>query len=415
MSDNSRARLHALLGEACELEHALCCSYLYAAFSLRRDVSEGLDWQSQQMARQWASRVYHIAAQEMLHLAQAWNILTATGGSAYYDRPVFPQPARVFPLKVALSLRRFDLSTLDRFLVYESPGEAAIALEGMALAELWPIDEHHPYSHVGELYREIARIIAASEEMHLFVGARDRQRDRRHVDFYDIITVTDRKSALAAIDRITLQGEGSSSEQGGTAAQREDSHFGVFSAMRAQLVASRADLGLPVADNPYLRSGIRQQFINKSAAFADAGIVTTPITDDYARYAIDLFNDVYVAMLQALAHLFEAEGRNSRHLERVSRAAIELMITVIKPLGEAICRLPSGKEGINAGPSFEIARHLRLPPDQTVAAEVLADRLRQLASHGTLLRHAPGDHAAQPQVVGATLNLVRIATTLEGK
>jgi hypothetical protein len=37
----SRSDLLKLLCEATELEHGIACSYLYAAFSLKRDISEG--------------------------------------------------------------------------------------------------------------------------------------------------------------------------------------------------------------------------------------------------------------------------------------------------------------------------------------------------------------------------------------
>ena len=39
---DSREELVYLLGEACELEHGLLCEYLYAQFSLKRGVDEGI-------------------------------------------------------------------------------------------------------------------------------------------------------------------------------------------------------------------------------------------------------------------------------------------------------------------------------------------------------------------------------------
>ena len=45
----SREELVYLLGEACELEHGLLCEYLYAQFSLKRSVEEGVT--AQQLAR----------------------------------------------------------------------------------------------------------------------------------------------------------------------------------------------------------------------------------------------------------------------------------------------------------------------------------------------------------------------------
>ena len=38
----SRSELLKLLSEACELEHGLACSYLYAAFSLKQDLGEAV-------------------------------------------------------------------------------------------------------------------------------------------------------------------------------------------------------------------------------------------------------------------------------------------------------------------------------------------------------------------------------------
>ena len=38
----SREELVYLLGQACEIEHGLMCEYLYAQFSLKRGLDEGL-------------------------------------------------------------------------------------------------------------------------------------------------------------------------------------------------------------------------------------------------------------------------------------------------------------------------------------------------------------------------------------
>ncbi len=402
--ETTRSRLLALLAEACELEHALCCSYLYAAFSLKRDVADGLDWRQQQIARRWASRVYHIAAQEMLHLAQAWNLMRAFGGSPYYDRPPFPQPARHFSLNVALSLRRFDEATLQRFLVYENPGDVTLESAAFAGGVLWPIDEGFDFLHVGELYREIARIIAQSDEGTLFVTPRSGQRGTAAIDFHDIVEVTDTASALAAIDRITEQGEG-------TAADREDSHFGVFTAILDEIRRMPDDVALPVADNPFVRSGHHVGQVEDDPGFARAGILVTQVTDPAAIHAMDVFDDAYVLMLQALAHAFATDDHAAART--ASACAIELMITVLKPLGEAICRMPSGANGLNAGPTFVLGRHVALPEDGAVARRLMGERLDQLAAHAAAL---VGSGALDPlpagQVGSAAANLARLAAAL---
>jgi len=76
----TQSDLLKLLCEAAELEHGIACSYLYAGFSLKRAMSEGgMTWEEQQKVRRWASQIYFIASQEMLHLALVWNLTTAIG------------------------------------------------------------------------------------------------------------------------------------------------------------------------------------------------------------------------------------------------------------------------------------------------------------------------------------------------
>jgi len=408
----SRARLLSLLSEACELEHALACSYLYAAFSIKRDIADGITWAEQQRNRLWASRIYHVAAQEMLHLAQAWNLLAAVGGMPYYARPNFPLAARHYPLNVALVLRRFDLATLDRFLYYEAPAhnDPRAPYRPLPPDASWPIDESFPYASVGELYDEIRHVIGHIEEQRLFLRPGVRQAGPQLVDFADVIPVVGRASASAAIDRITLQGEGVTED-------REDSHFGVFRAIRRELTAIEAQLGPvppahPVADNPYVR---RRRDQIPAAVFPSAGdgIETTEIIDELAVLAVDLFDDIYVSMLQAMAYAFVNVDADSPTVAALARASLELMTTVIKPLGEAVCQLPSGQPGVNAGPTFALSRHSYLPDAGDVSRVVYGERLVELAGHAHLLAAAAGVHnvpwPARRQLEGAAGNVARIA------
>ena len=55
----SRSDLLSLLSEACELEHGLACSYLFTAFTVKSDVSEGgLTERQLQRVRGWAEHIY---------------------------------------------------------------------------------------------------------------------------------------------------------------------------------------------------------------------------------------------------------------------------------------------------------------------------------------------------------------------
>jgi hypothetical protein len=133
----SRSDLLKLLCEATELEHGIACSYLYAAFSLKRDISEGgITWDEQQKIRRWAAQLYFIASQEMLHLALVWNVTTAIGGTPYYLRPNFPQNTKYYPLNVPIELEPFGLRSLRRFILYEHPQQGPPGLDVKELLRL---------------------------------------------------------------------------------------------------------------------------------------------------------------------------------------------------------------------------------------------------------------------------------------
>ena len=89
-----RRRLVALLTEAAELEHALMCQYLYAAFSMKRHVSEGVTWAQLELMRRWEASIMLIARQEMEHLGLVCNLLTAIGEAPWLTRPNLPLSPR---------------------------------------------------------------------------------------------------------------------------------------------------------------------------------------------------------------------------------------------------------------------------------------------------------------------------------
>jgi hypothetical protein len=404
----TRARLLSLLSEACELEHALSCSYLYAAFSIKKDLEEGLSWEQQQLCRRWASQIFHVAAEEMLHLAQAWNLLTAVGGSPYYARPNFPQPAKHFPLPVALLLRRFDAATVERFTYYENPvhEHAELPRAEVPPGAGWPIDESFSFASVGQLYGECRRILETLDERNLFLGELDRQVGRDLVDFPNLVEVTGRSSAVRAIEMITEQGEG-------TPRGRQDSHYDVFVQLLEQVRAlpSTFDPARPVVDNPYVRSRRDQVVPHVVPSFASAGITATALTDRMAILSVDLFDDAYVSMLQSLAYVFSNATKEAHELKRFASAALDIMMTVIRPLGEAITRMPSGAPGTTAGPTFAMTRHAQLPSPPEAARRVFGERLQQLAGHASELRSIASDlPGLAAQLRGVETNLGLIAT-----
>jgi rubrerythrin len=78
-----REELLYLLGEAAEVEHAACCIYLYAAFTLRAEPGEGLTAAQVPAVAAWKRTINQIALQEMIHLALVNNLLAALGRHAW--------------------------------------------------------------------------------------------------------------------------------------------------------------------------------------------------------------------------------------------------------------------------------------------------------------------------------------------
>jgi hypothetical protein len=116
----SREQLFHLLAEAAEIEHSLMCSYLYAAFSLRRD-GEGLTPTQHEAVKRWRSAVVGVAVEEMGHLVILANLATAIGARPHFSRPNFSVSSGYFPCSVVVELSRFSAETLEHFIFLERP------------------------------------------------------------------------------------------------------------------------------------------------------------------------------------------------------------------------------------------------------------------------------------------------------
>ncbi|MBL0726109.1 hypothetical protein JI745_00235 [Piscinibacter sp. HJYY11] len=394
----SRSQLLSLLSDACELEHGLLCTYLFAAFSLKQDLSEGgMTWQQQQKVRSWASQLYAIAAEEMLHLAQVWNLLAAIGGMPYYQRPRFPQPATYYAMNLPLKLAPFGADCLKRFIMYELP--AHVSPEDVAQTLGLPKDQS-PTSQdvtVGELYGQILSGFQTIPEAQLFVGNDDRQIGQDVVDFPDLIKVADRKTAAAAIQMIVGQGEGTSRED-------MNCHYGLFLRVLAEFeaeVAASDDAFAPVrivAENPTTRvEGFEAEY--------GVSLIEDPYTHRVAAH----FNEVYGLAMRMLQFTFSSTevGDVAKSFASV---AIVVMATVLKPIGEALMLLPlRAGSRLRAGPEFGLTRHVALPTDADVAMQLVRERLEELTQAARAL--AAEEHAPS-QMANAARNLERYAAGL---
>jgi hypothetical protein len=375
--------LSRLLWEAAVLEQQFMCQYLYAAFSLKRDESEGLTSDQVAVTARWRHQLMEIAEQEMLHLALVQDLLTAVGAGPHFSRPSFPLPPRAFPAMVQMSLLPFDETALRHFAFLERPegmdmddAEGFAALERatpvLSLEELQ--DEIGPnlpdFETIGHLYRSIedglTRLTERMGESALFIGPADAQATSKHFRWDELVAVTDLASARRAIDTIVEQGEGARGDW-------HAAHFGrILGMLDEYLVAREADPSFEPT-RAVLPANVRPP---------DSGAEVPIITDPFTIRCADLLNAVYEVLLQLLSRYFTHSGESEGQLAALAGVSIGLMEAVIAPLGQLVARLPVGPDhpGRTTGPTFELFYAVDyLLPHREAAWRVMEERLREVA------------------------------------
>ncbi len=378
-----REALFYMLCEASELEHGIMCQYLYAAFSLKQPAGEGLTAAEAEAVQRWRKHIFHIGAQEMLHLALVQNLLTATGAAPHLSRPNFPQPASHYPAGVHLALLPFGEEALRHFMFLERPegmdlqdaaGMAAFAKAAPAAMPRVQVGEIVPrgqdFATVGHLYRSIEAGIAhlaekLGEEM-LFIGPPRAQATEQYFGWPELVAVTGVASAQRAIDEILEQGEGPRGNW-------RDAHFGQFVAILDEYLQLRE--ANPAFDpvRPVVTVNVRPSERDTSVPLA-----TDPIT----RQVMDLFNVSYEILLLMLQRFFAHTEETDLQLKALADGSVNLMFGAIEPLGDLVTTLPAGQEypGRTAGPSFELFYESDyVLPHREAAWAVLVERTRQAA------------------------------------
>src|SRR5467141_792830 len=138
------------------------CEYLYAQFSLKRGLDEGLTAEQLSRIQAWEKTLLDVIKQEMLHLALATNLLTAVGAAPHLHRPNFPILSRWYPPGVQIALVPFGERALRHFIYLERPeGMDLDDAEGFAaVGQAEPVTDGdslmavpEDYQTVGHLYR----------------------------------------------------------------------------------------------------------------------------------------------------------------------------------------------------------------------------------------------------------------------
>ncbi len=402
-----REELIFLLNQAAELEHSLCCSYFFTALSLKSSLEEGLTEETLPKARRWKRVFNDIAIEEMMHLAVVNNLLVAVGAPPHFDRPNFPHDCAYFMPDLEIGLRPFSEATLRHFIAVEQPfgGELTLSREALDAADVHgDLDNEigpdpHRLESQGEIYTMIADglryMVGKHGEENVFVGPPARPAVKNFFEMYGFQVVTNLESAIRALDHVVEQGEGGSGDN------LNSHHFKFDDVLKDYLTLKQQDPGFepvrPLLANPFTRTPPEAQ-----------GPVNL-ITDEFAIQVSDLFNEVYVAMLNLLGRFFVTTEETEREAAVLGDAAIEMMTGAIRPLGELLARLPAddGHSGMNAGPSF-VVRTLHALPHKTSAWHLMRERAGELRDYTGGLAEKGRETKALEQVQASLGRIVRM-------
>jgi hypothetical protein len=376
----SREQLLHLLAEAAEIEHTLMCSYLYAAFSLKRAGEAGVSLDQGKALARWHKTITDVASEEMGHLVIVANLTVAVGGRPHFGRPNFPVAPGYFPSGVAVRLTGFDAETLKHFIFLERPQDVqgkdskTFAQEGYnrEQAHLGLMPSAQDYATIGHLYEAIrTNLIALDRDLGvegLFLGDAVSQVGQSVIDLEGVETITDLAAAQKAVDIIVEQGEGSS-------AVSEVSHYRSFLTIEEELEAAIQDdphfaPAWPVSDSPVLRQPPEPE----GKVFVDHPEAATLLDFTCATYGL---------LLRCLVQCF---GRHDDDAEQAQTALMAAAIELMHVLGEtstALARLPAtaDAQGGNAGMTFTMLRGVEPLPSR-VEKPVLQERVAALAGTG---------------------------------
>ena len=329
---------------AVEVELSTIPLYLYALYSIEDPTSEA------------ALLIKSVAAEEMLHVALATNLLLALGGE-----PQFNDPAIVPRYPMLMKHHRPDLRLDLAPCSIESVKNVFMAIERPEVHEAPPQPDE--YETLGQFYHALELAIHAMAETHDLFGNPQRARQLSDPSFYTpvefdaedsggLMLIDDADSASAAIEIIVHQGEGLSEERWADPGHQELTHYHKY-----KLIADGA-VPLP----------------RVSAA------PTNPKTVDYPapiRPVSDLFNALYRTVFLTMDQLFSEAPDEADGIGTLYRTMSELMA----PVARYLLREPIGG-GLVAAPTFEVYELSAEDP----AADLQAAARRAVEHHPSLTK-----------------------------
>ncbi len=369
----TKEELIKALKQAAELEVAVMLQYIYAGYSVPNYITgeeylrRGL-WTPEQLhlacgdnkeVDNYGMRgvLMEIAREEMIHFLLVNNILMAIGEPFYAAVPDLKQLNAKFPIDIDFALEPLNALSLQYFMRLEMPD---FLNEDLVDVNIPTSEQLYTYGSLSELYGQIRDGLQNIPDLFNVdknqVGGEHRlfMRDnlnQKHPDYQ--MQVYDLKSALFAVDVIVEHGEGSETESE-TFARSHYQKFRNLASALSQEQINQSKKGEKRTWNPSYPS-LRNPSLNHQDH--NSNVVTVPQT----RMVMEIFNESYFLMMQLMVQHFGANPQGSLRRSKLMNASIDIMTGMMRPLGELLMTLPSGKRGKTAGPSFEITTPEYIP------------------------------------------------------
>ena len=327
----TREELIFALSRAAELEHGLTCIYLFAAFSMKRSLTEGIDEIQQDQIRNWEAVVLEVAKQEMEHLGMVCNLLNSIGAPQHFDRPNFPQSPEYYSTQGAFTLEKFSVKTIQRFMEFEKPAPTSFAAgevegDGLVSDEIATTGFHT----VQELYASILRgfeNLDQDPDVDLFIGPPEAQLedDDIVVGFGNleygitVLEVTDLATAREAIQEIIEQGEGIAL---GQLPPTEDT-FKLQELYQKIVIVLQGIENLVISDDDWQATGA--QLVAALTLLLPTLEHVGEVLEDEKSYLAEQYNDSAIA-----AHLVSLLRKAFRELDRLKKQ-VENILNADKP------------------------------------------------------------------------------------
>lgn len=357
--------LHYFVQKAIELEHATIPPYLTAMFSLKRGTNDHI-----------RQIIHSVVIEEMLHMCIASNLLNALGGAPVINKkdfvPSYPGP---LPLNIGskeeeegkVAIAKKPVSKKDEFIVnltkysleqvrstfmrIEQP-ETEIPIEDKNF-DLFPggdapmlaaADVEEDFATIGEFYEAISKRVEAlygpDQEL---PGDASKQVTSSFYQPNELFPITHCQHALAAIEVIVEQGEGTSSSPFDS--EGELSHFYKFMELSVQRTIHKGP-----GDDEYYFGQPSIPFNPKDVWNIQSNVKAKDLLENTAaRINLNEFNATYTRLLNGLHITFNGQPDYLEH-------TFGLMYDV-KLAGEKLCATPfPDKDILFVGPSFEFVK-----------------------------------------------------------